>query len=176
MQKGILLGVLMLTIAVAACTQIPGTPDKDAPKTYDMLSYEDCVAAGNPVMTSYPAQCHDPKSGKSFVSQKDILDSQKDVSCKTDSDCNLLNHDYGLGCCWAGACDRVDYSKKNWIAVNSKWLEVQRTDNCPSKEPKGNELYGECGPAPGCAAQPINENFVAKCVKNTCTKVAQNIQ
>ena len=30
-------------------------------------SFEECAAAGNPVMESYPRQCRDPLSGKTFV-------------------------------------------------------------------------------------------------------------
>ena len=36
-----------------------------------ITNFEECIAAGNPAMESYPRQCRDPISGKTFVEEID---------------------------------------------------------------------------------------------------------
>jgi len=85
-----------------------------------------------------------------------------DTNCNSDEDCGIINKDLGLSCCYAGACDIVDYSKDNYVAVNSLSYEILRDLKCPLKE--------DCGPAPFCPTQIINENSYGKCVNNICEK------
>lgn len=85
------------------------------------------------------------------------------IVCGSDNDCVLMNRDLGLGCCWAGACQPVDYSLTNWMAVNKSWIEGLKAENCPSRE--------ECGPAPMCPIRLINDSFEARCVSGACQKV-----
>jgi hypothetical protein len=35
----------------------------------EISSFEECVAAGNPVMESHPRQCRDPVSGETFIEE-----------------------------------------------------------------------------------------------------------
>jgi len=86
-----------------------------------------------------------------------------DISCRTDDDCQLINKDLRFSCCWAGACESIDYRENKWIAVNKNWFRAEKKKNCPTVE--------ECGPAPLCAVRAINEDFTAKCIDQVCQKV-----
>lgn len=92
----------------------------------------------------------------------EIKDYKLDITCNTDSDCQLIDKELGLSCCYAGACTPIDYSSDGYVAVNSNSFENLRSINCPSKE--------ECGPAPGCPTSFINQNYYGKCVNNLCKK------
>jgi hypothetical protein len=127
---------------------------------YDIDSFEECAAAGYPVMESYPRQCRTP-DGRTFVSLIDLFDTSKDTSCTADEDCVLVDRELGFACCWAGACEAINYSEAKWIGVNRDWFERERSDNCP----------GDCGPAPACAVRSLDENFTARCVDGICEKV-----
>lgn len=37
----------------------------------EITNFEECIAAGNPAMESYPRQCRDPVSDKTFVEEVD---------------------------------------------------------------------------------------------------------
>jgi hypothetical protein len=129
-------------------------------------SFDDCARAGYPILESYPAQCRTP-DGRTFVQP---LPSPPpfapETACGTDADCLLINSEHGLGCCYAGACEPIDYSEEKWVAVNAQWFESQRAEHCPSKV--------ECGPAPGCAVRAANTNFTGKCFGNACLKAPLN--
>lgn len=128
-------------------------------------SFEECVAAGNPVMESYPRQCR--AGGKTFVSLTDLFDVSKDASCEADADCILVDSGLGFRCCWAGACEQIDYTDGKWVAVNKGWFDRQRIEHCPQ----------DCGPAPLCAVRVLNDNYTAVC-NGICEKVpimGQNI-
>jgi len=128
----------------------------------NIRTFDDCEATGFPIMESYPRQCR-TSDGRTFVSQKDRFDIDRNISCQSDQDCELANSDLGFQCCYAGACEPIDYSLDKWIAVNTDWYIAGRTSYCPAKE--------ECGPAPGCAAQAKNLNYSAKCIARECRKV-----
>jgi hypothetical protein len=89
------------------------------------------------------------------------------LSCKTDSDCVLINKNNGFSCCWAGACDVVDYSLDEYVSVNSSSFYNFRQEFCPSEN--------ECGPSPGCPTTMINDNFKAKCVNSLCVKINESV-
>lgn len=145
-------------LLLSGCVSSPVNPPVD-----EMITdFDSCVAAGNPVMESFPRQCRAP-DGRTFVSEKDRFDFGKDVSCSRDADCVLVNSALGFGCCWAGRCEGIDYSLPEWIAVNAEWYAQGRIENCPSEE--------ECGPAPMCPARAINIDYSAVCVQNSCVKV-----
>jgi len=57
-MKQLLSIFLLLALALAACTPVP---------TQDITTFEECVAAGNPVMESYPRQCR--AQGQTFVEE-----------------------------------------------------------------------------------------------------------
>ncbi len=42
-------------------------------------NFEDCVRAGNPVMESYPRQCRDMNTDKSFTEELDLGSSQSEI-------------------------------------------------------------------------------------------------
>ena len=125
-------------------------------------TFEDCEAAGYPIMESYPRQCRTP-DGRNFVSNLDRYNIEKDISCTSDSGCGLVNSAYGFGCCYAGACEPVDYSLEGWEAVNAEWHQSASAKYCPTTE--------QCGPAPMCLPRPVNENYSAKCIAKECRKV-----
>ncbi|MBU0731480.1 hypothetical protein KKC88_01200 [Patescibacteria group bacterium] len=61
-MKKILLLAAVSAIVLAGCA---AAPDKDA----DINSFEECAAAGYPIMESYPEQCM-TDSGRSFTNEK----------------------------------------------------------------------------------------------------------
>ncbi len=156
---------ILALVLLFGCAAPPPEPDVTANDTMDdgimeeIDSFEECVAAGNPVMESYPRQCR--AGDRTFVSLTDLFDVSKDTSCETDDDCRLVNAELGFSCCWAGACEQIDYSLEKWVAVNKDWYESEREKHCPS----------DCGPAPGCAVRAVNENFTAVCSESICEKV-----
>jgi len=126
-----------------------------------ILTFKDCVAAGYPVMESYPRQCQ-TSDGKAFVSLEDIFMISKDVSCHADEDCHLVNEEYGFACCWAGACQLIDYSQEKWIAVNARWFLQEREKHCPDKS--------ACEQAPRCVERIIDSDYMARCQNKVCRK------
>jgi len=153
--------VVLLLSGCVTDTAPPNITDNDTNITVqeEINSFEECVEAGNPVMESYPRQCR--ANGKTFLSLTDLFDSSKNASCAADDDCRLVNSGHAFACCWAGACDEIDYSSDKWIAVNKEWFENTREQHCPA----------DCGPAPGCAVRAVNENFTAVCQDGICEKV-----
>jgi hypothetical protein len=145
-------------------------------------SFEDCIEAGYPIMESYPRQCLVP-DGRTFVEEVPLDECANDyecadgfyckggiceefipdLSCRVDAGCQLINFDNRFSCCWAGACEAIDYSLDKWMAVNKMWFEQGRSENCPTGR--------ECGPAPMCATRIINEDFAARCIDQRCEKV-----
>jgi len=59
--------ILLLTLVLSSCTTPPVSPDSPTPMPSGSLinSFDSCVAAGYPVMESYPARCSTP-DGQSF--------------------------------------------------------------------------------------------------------------
>ena len=124
----------------------------------NISSFEECAAAGNPIMESYPRQCR--AGDQIFVSLDDLFHASMDTGCTEDSDCILVDESLGFSWCYEGACAQIDYSEDKWIAVNSTWFGVQRNKYCPN----------DCGPAPGCPTQIINDSFEAVCSNGFCEK------
>ncbi len=141
-----------LTVNDTSNITINGTADGN------ISSFEECVAAGNPVMESYPRQCR--AQDQIFVSLDDLFQVSKNTSCNEDSDCILADESLGFSCCYEGACAQIDHSDSKWIAVNSTWFGMQRNKHCPN----------DCGPAPGCPIQIINDSFEAICSNGFCEK------
>lgn len=141
----------------ATINQTPNITVNDT-QTSDINSFEECVAAGNPVMESYPRQCR--AGNRTFVSLVDFFQVNKNTSCESDSDCVLADSSLGFSCCYAGACAQINYSQDKWVAVNRSWYSAQRDTYCPQ----------ECGPAPGCPIRVINDSFEAVCSGGICEK------
>lgn len=83
-----------------------------------------------------------------------------DLSCQQDSDCSLQIKDSWSNCNLGQSCQPVDYSEDQWIGVNNNWYQQTRDNNCPQSK------Y----PPRGCDPKPVNDQYVAKCVQNTCVK------
>jgi hypothetical protein len=167
--------LLIMAILLYGCLADSGRPqdnvtDDDGTSIINdstIQSFEDCVAAGYPVMESYPRQCR-TADGRTFISLTDLFDSSKDTSCIKDEDCTLVDEELAFSCCWAGACREINYSEGKWIAVNNDWFEQQRLRHCTA----------DCGPAPLCAVRVKNDNFTASCVEGMCKKLpiqAENV-
>lgn len=154
--------VLLLCGCVTPAPQDNGTINDTTNGTGngDITTFEECVAAGNPIMESYPRQCR--AGGKTFISLSDLFDVSKNTSCSADDECRLVNSELAFSCCWAGACEPMDYSLERWIAVNAQWYEGQREQHCPA----------DCGPAPMCAVRVVNDNYTAICQEGICEKTA----
>ncbi len=156
--------ILALILLFGCAAPSPPEPNVTANDTVNdsvtdaIDSFEECVAAGNPVMESYPRQCR--AGDRTFVSLTDLFDVTKDTSCEADDDCILVDEELGFSCCWAGECGQIEYSLGKWIAVNKEWYESERRGHCPS----------DCGPAPGCPVQLVNDSFTAMCSDNKCEK------
>lgn len=68
MKKSFLISGLVLTLAIFGCSQIKSP----APKDENINSFEQCAAAGYPIMESYPRQCR-TSSGRHFVEEIDEI-------------------------------------------------------------------------------------------------------
>jgi hypothetical protein len=157
--------VLLLLLGCTTQAPEPNATTNDTPnitanntQTDDISSFEECVAAGNPIMESYPRQCR--SGNRTFVSLIDLFQLGKNTICNEDSDCVLADESLGFSCCHAGACAQIDYSEDKWVAVNGTWFSSQRAEHCPS----------ECGPAPGCPIRILNDSFEAVCNAGACEK------
>lgn len=98
------------------------------------------------------------------------------LECEVDEDCVLIDQRLGLACCWAGACDTIDYSHISYIAVNRASFEMSREEHCPpdtegfAPEALTQKERG-CGPMPACPAPSvIDDRFAASCVEGFCKK------
>ncbi len=159
--------VLVLLFGCTTPAPEPNTTVNDTPnitindtQTDEINSFEECVAAGNPIMESYPRQCR--AGNKTFVSLTDLFQVSRETGCVQDSDCTLVDESLGFPCCWAGACAQINYSEGKWVAVNGTWYSAQRDEHCPS----------DCGPAPGCPIRILNDSFEAICNQGMCEKTS----
>lgn len=90
-----------------------------------------------------------------------------DRSCRQDTDCRLVHTTNSFQCCWEGACDPLDYSQEDWIAVNQAWYAEAHDALCPSDS----AAEESCGPAPTCPTNVVNMNFATRCIDSQCRKV-----
>ncbi len=90
-QKHILFWLIILVVILIGYNQYnPAKPVDIVPDGSAIQSFEDCAAAGNPVMESYPRQCM--AGGKTFVEEIEYVDGP----CRNeDSGCTPM----GPPCC-----------------------------------------------------------------------------
>jgi len=65
MKKLTLFTILILTLTLTACN---GVPEEEP---IEITNFEECLAAGNPAMESYPRQCM-TKDGQTFIEELDL--------------------------------------------------------------------------------------------------------
>ena len=171
MENKMFICALMCALAfvfLAGCPLLPplppggnGTGNNTTITTIN--SFEECAAAGYPIMESYPEQCRTP-DGRNFIAGTDFIESLNKINdtCSADSDCMLINKDLEFGCCGSGECQEIDYSQSKWIAVNGAWFRQVQEQNCRNA--------GQCAPAPLCPIRLVNDSFEARCVNRACQK------
>lgn len=95
-------GLMLLTIFLAACTQV------------QITNFEECIAAGNPAMESYPRQC---KAGDvTFTEEIEevVPEEQPEVVEETGvTETELSSHDSESDC-WIGYEGKV-YDITDWL-------------------------------------------------------------
>ena len=149
-----ILAVIVVSIAVGVILGLhsPSTPSVQLETKLRPLQDNQILIRGNH-RTSFPS------SGQSPIN----------TSCQTDADCRLVHTKHSFSCCWEGACEPIDYSQSEWIAVNAGWYSEARDGLCPSDSIS----EATCGPAPSCATTIVNDRFVARCTDQVCSKVAE---
>lgn len=141
------LGVLLVIVGLWIILSATHTT---IPPVFPITTFEQCVAAGNPILETFPEQCKTP-DGKTFVRaiseacQSDATcesgyfckyglctEFSVQTSCDTDNDCMLIDRTKRFACCYAGQCDAIDYSNQKWIAVNVQWFEKAKHSIAPA--------------------------------------------
>ncbi len=93
-----------------------------------------------------------------------------DTSCTTNSDCRLLNTEFGVNCCGLGSCDPLDFSLPKWQAVNTKAYEKEQISQCSAVKMR-------CPMMPTCQLiKSINEDYRPSCVNKTCVKALKETE
>ncbi|MEK6964177.1 MAG: hypothetical protein AABX70_07140 [Nanoarchaeota archaeon] len=154
MNRSVAFYLFLLLLLLVACKQqaVLSSNPQEATQPLKLVTEK----MGEPCASS-------PECGSGYVcTQGSCQEPLLDASCQSNTDCTLINKDLEFQCCEAGACDAIDYSKRNWISVNKNWFESERTKNCPPTE--------QCGPIPNCPTKIVNENFEAKCTQGQCQK------
>jgi hypothetical protein len=132
-------------------------------------------------VSSTPVRGPGVSPGQRLVTGRVRLEITVEVSveCEVDRDCVLIDRRLGLACCWAGACDSIDYSRASYIAVNQASFEASREEYCP-RDTEGyapealTQKERGCGPMPGCPVPPaIDDRFAATCIEGFCEKVPE---
>jgi len=85
-MKPVIIAVIIV-ILVVAIGALMVTPEKEIVSDIDELiinNFEECIAAGNPAMESYPRQCRTP-DGKHFV---ESIPEQEESSVETTPSCD----------------------------------------------------------------------------------------
>lgn len=101
-MRMIFIGLVLLMVFLAACSQVQ-----------EINSFEDCVAAGNPVMESYPRQC---KAGdKTFVEEIEevVQEEPEEVEETGVTETELNVHDTESDC-WIAYEGKV-YDITDWL-------------------------------------------------------------
>ncbi len=142
MKKGLLLSILLFApIMLVACTKVqaPG-PNEDM-----ITSFKECVAAGNPVMESYPRQCrHGEQIFREIISQPEANESDEL------SDPNEASDVYEIEIC--------ESFKGTWLP---EFRECENIDKDTCDLIRG--TYDECASA--CRNDPTAEICTMQCVQ-----------
>ena len=131
-MKTVLIAIVLLAAIIGFGYAMFSNRVAQAPGEEVIASFKNCVAAGNPVMESYPRQCRTP-DGKNFV---------EDISSPNDSD-----KDLGLqanGCAVAGCSGQlcVSADEAGDIVTTCEYRAEYACYREASCEPQAN---GKCG-------------------------------
>ncbi len=122
MKKAIFIIGIIALLFLASCSE---GPEKKVEKR--IASFDECVAAGNPVMESYPRQCR--ADGELFVEKIDRApENTADVSCATDDDCETP----------------MEYLIRSDCPYSSKCIEGRCEIVCRFPESDGTGASSEC--------------------------------
>lgn len=128
-----------------------------------ITSFEDCVAAGNPIMESYPAKCSD---GKDTFTQKINSSNLEENSFE-----KICTMEYNPVC----GVDNITYSNKCMAGV----IEIAYNGSCELEENIITDSYGNIVPSSctswydGCNNCRISENGLLMCTKMFCEELNQ---
>ena len=151
MKQSILLAVALLTLS--AC-QITPPPPTGSPRASDATNFEECVAAGNPVMESYPRQCRD--GDRNFIEEIEPIPSdEKPCTREYRPVCGEVQVQ-----CIKAPCPPLKTTYPNkCVAENAKAENIEEG----ACEDEGPDLKGSCESAEGTWLPDSNEcEYISK--------------
>lgn len=142
-MKKIILIVLFLSIFVAAC-------QKEQISSENIISnFDECVDAGNPIMESFPRQCKDSKSGKTFSEKSgnigEICSSNK--QCETPMEYLIQSNCPFGSACIDSKCKVVCplfYHDPNQEVSKSYQYSCEKDSDCDCSERGGRTIKCVC--------------------------------
>ena len=159
MKLYILLSLISILL-LSGCT----THNPSDPTPIEINSFDECAAAGYPIMESYPRQCAVPGGG-TFTEKVDALPLETESFCKIDSDCACGVH-IDSGQCFYGNNEYVDTSNQcpDFCTGIAGHLEVQCINNTCNQVPKLSDeeipsSFDECV----AAGNPVMESYPEQC-------------
>jgi len=152
-------------IMLAGCMQVP-VADEKAEEEVVITSFEECVAAGNPVMESYPRQCN--ANGKNFVEEVELPaeSAMTEAEAKVIAEASCIKGGEALG---VGSYN--PNSKTWWFDANLNATKPGCNPACVvSEETKTSEINWRCtgailpeGGSEGSSSEAaLKEAFAAK--------------
>ena len=114
-MKIVIIAVIVVILVVAIGALLV-TPEKEiVSDTSTITNFEECIAAGNPAMESYPRQCRTP-DGKHFV--ESIPEQEKPTVCTLQWEpmCGVDGETYGNLCMLDASDVKLDYEGECVIA------------------------------------------------------------
>ena len=102
-MRMIFIGLILLTIFLTACTQV------------QITNFEECIAAGNPAMESYPRQCKAGDETFTEVIEEEVIPEEPEVVEEESgvTETELSMHDSESDC-WIGYEGKV-YDITDWL-------------------------------------------------------------
>ncbi len=129
-MKVALITIVLIALVLGLGYAIFSDRVAQAPSGEAITSFEDCIAAGNPVMESYPRQCRTP-DGKNFV---------EDISSGPGEDLGLQANECAVAGCSGQLC--VSALEAGDIVTTCEYRAEYACYREASCEPQAN---GKCG-------------------------------
>ncbi|MEK7584103.1 MAG: hypothetical protein AAB490_02580 [Patescibacteria group bacterium] len=91
---------------------------------------------------------------------------QSDAACSSDAECLLVDKKIfeGVSCCRSCNAQPIDYSSDAYVATSQQVLDALSAE-------RGDVCKGVMCPQCIGASNLVNDNFIARCLQNTCAKV-----